>query len=342
MDMPSPILGTSTGMTDPFGRKISYLRLSVTDRCDFRCFYCMPERMKFLPRDELLSLEELERLASVFIKKGVKRIRLTGGEPLVRRDILQLIQALGAKVKAGELDEITLTTNGSQLAKFAKDLAAAGVRRLNVSLDSFDEDRFAKITRRGKLEVVLDGIEKALAAGMAIKLNMVALKGINEDEFDHAIRWCGERGADLTLIETMPLGDIGEKRERTYLPLSEVQTDLAERWTLTPSAHKTGGPARYFDIAETGCRIGMITPLSHNFCASCNRVRVTCTGIIYMCLGQEDKADLLSPLRASPDDYLLEAAIDDAIGRKPEGHDFIIDDQDRPPAVKRHMNMTGG
>lgn len=329
-------------MIDPFGRSVNYLRVSVTDRCDFRCVYCMAEDMTFLPKADLLSLEELERLCGAFVRKGVRKLRITGGEPLVRRGVMGLFQGLGGLLESGALDELTLTTNGSQLSRFADELYAVGVRRINVSLDTLDEDRFVALTRWGKFGKVMAGLDAADRAGLKIKINMVALRGINEDEIDTMISWCGDRGYDLTMIETMPLGDIDGDRTSNYLPLSGVRKDLETRWTLEPSAHKTGGPARYFDITETGQRLGLITPLTHNFCESCNRVRLTCTGTLYMCLGQDDAADLRAPLRASESDHDLEAAIDEAIGRKPKGHDFIIDRDHMAPAVARHMSMTGG
>ena len=329
-------------MIDPFGRSVNYLRVSVTDRCDFRCVYCMAEDMTFLPKADLLSLEELERLCGAFVRKGVRKLRITGGEPLVRRGVRGLFHGLGGLLESGALDELTLTTNGSQLSRFADELYAVGVRRINVSLDTLDQDRFVALTRWGKFDKVMAGLDAADRAGLKIKINMVALRGINEDEIDTMIGWCGDRGYDLTMIETMPLGDIDGDRTSNYLPLSGVRKDLETRWTLEPSAHKTGGPARYFDITETGQRLGLITPLTHNFCESCNRVRLTCTGTLYMCLGQDDAADLRAPLRASESDHDLEAAIDEAIGRKPKGHDFIIDRDHMAPAVARHMSMTGG
>ena len=329
-------------LADPFGRHVTYLRVSVTDRCDFRCVYCMAEDMTFLPKADLLSLEELDRLCSAFVARGVRKLRLTGGEPLVRRNLMSLVRALGRHLDSGALEELTLTTNGSQLARHAEELKAAGVRRINVSLDSLDPGRFERITRWGRLGQVLEGIAAARAAGIAIKINTVALKGVNEDEIDRLVAWCGDEGHDLTLIETMPLGDIDGDRTDQYLPLSLVRTRLEERWTLTESDHRTGGPARYVTVAETGRRLGFITPLTHNFCESCNRVRLTCTGTLYMCLGQEDAADLRAPLRASADDAALHAAIDAAIARKPKGHDFIIDRTRRKPAVARHMSVTGG
>ncbi len=329
-------------MIDPFGREITYLRVSVTDRCDFRCFYCMAEDMTFLPKADLLTLEELDRLCSAFIGLGVRKIRLTGGEPLVRRNVLWLVRSLGRHLRSGVLDEITLTTNGSQLARFADELIDCGVRRINVSLDTLDADKFAAITRWGKFDKVIGGLAAAKRAGLAIKINMVALKGVNEDEIDGMLRWCGDEGYDLTLIETMPMGEIDFDRNDQYLPLSVVRGRLRETWTLTDIDYKTGGPARYMEVAETGGRLGFITPLTHNFCESCNRVRLTCTGTLYMCLGQDDAADLRTPLRRSESDAALEAAIDEAISRKPKGHDFFIDRHHDAPALTRHMSLTGG
>lgn len=329
-------------MIDPFGRSVSYLRVSVTDRCDFRCVYCMAENMTFLPKSDLLTLEELERLCGAFIRQGVRKLRLTGGEPLVRRNIISLIRALGAHLETGALDELTLTTNGSQLGLYADELAAAGLRRINVSLDTLDADRFTALTRWGKLDQVLAGIFAAKRAGLAVKLNTVALKGVNQDEFDRLIAFCGEHEFDLTLIEVMPMGEIGDMRADQYLPLSMVRADLERRWNLEDIDYRTGGPARYVRIAETGRRLGFITPLTHNFCESCNRVRLTCTGTLYMCLGQEDAADLRGPLRASESDELLDKAILEAIARKPKGHDFVIDRRRPAPAIGRHMSVTGG
>jgi cyclic pyranopterin phosphate synthase len=329
-------------MIDPFERAITYVRVSVTDRCDFRCVYCMAENMTFLPKKELLTLEELDRLCSAFVDLGVRRIRLTGGEPLVRRNIMSLIDALGRHLRSGRLEELTLTTNGSQLDRHAAELYGHGVRRVNVSLDTLDPTRFLAITRWGKYERVMAGIAAAKQAGLHVKINMVALKGINEDEIDRTIAWCGAEGFDLTLIETMPLGDIDGDRTEQYLPLSLVRARIARSWTLTDLPDRTGGPARYVRVAETGGRIGFITPMTHNFCESCNRVRVTCTGQMYMCLGQEDEADLCRPLRASEADELLKQAILEGIGRKPKGHDFVIDRRHNKPAVKRHMSVTGG
>jgi cyclic pyranopterin phosphate synthase len=324
-------------MIDPFGRRITYLRVSVTDRCDFRCVYCMSDDMVFLPKKDLLTLEELDRLCAAFIRHGVTKLRLTGGEPLVRRDVIWLIRKLGSRIGQG-LEELTLTTNGSQLARFAGDLAAAGVKRVNVSIDTLDPDKFAEITRWGKLAPVLDGVMAAKSAGLKIKINTVALKGVNEYEIDALIEFCGQHQFDLCLIETMPLGQIDGDRTAQYLPLSLLRARLAHNWTLTPSTYATGGPARYMDIAETGQRLGFITPLTHNFCENCNRVRLTCTGKLYMCLGQEDEADLRTPLRRAPTDESLDAAILEAISRKPKGHDFIIN----RPALARHMSVTGG
>ena len=329
-------------MIDPFGRTISYLRVSVTDRCDFRCTYCMPEHMSFLPKADLLTLEEMERLCAAFIARGVERIRLTGGEPLVRRNVMSLIEGLGTRIGEAGLKELTLTTNGSQLSRFAAQLRAAGVKRINVSLDTRDPEKFRSITRWGELKKVLAGIDAAQAAGLEVKINMVALRGINDAEIPDMLEWAHVRGMDLTLIETMPMGDIDADRVEQYMPLSLVRADLQQRYTLTDSAHRTGGPARYVHVAETGGRLGFITPLTHNFCESCNRVRVTCTGTLYMCLGQNDAADLRKPLRASSDDAPLYAAIDEAISRKPKGHDFIIDRRHDRPAVPRNMSLTGG
>ena len=328
-------------MIDPFGRDITYLRVSVTDRCDFRCTYCMAEDTTFLPKADLLSLEELDRLCSAFVAKGVRRLRLTGGEPLVRKNVMWLVERLGRHLKSGALDELTMTTNGSQLARHAEALAAAGVRRINVSIDTLDESKFARITRWGRLQQVLEGVAAALSAGLKVKINMVALRGENENEIIPMIEWAHSQGMDLTLIETMPMGDV-EDRLENYLPLSPVRTALAQRFTLTDLSDRTAGPARYVHIAETGGRLGFITPMTHNFCESCNRVRLTCTGTLYMCLGQDDAADLRGPLRASTDDVLLDVAIDEAIGRKPKGHDFVIDRRRRGPAVSRPMSLTGG
>ena len=329
-------------LVDPFGRAITYLRVSVTDRCDFRCVYCMAEDMTFLPKRDVLSLEELDRLCSAFVERGVRKLRLTGGEPLVRKNIMSLVAGLSRHIASGALEELTLTTNGSQLARYADELAAHGVRRINVSVDTLDPDKFRAITRWGDLDRVMDGIRAAQAAGLKVKVNAVALKDVNEHEFDDLIRWTHGGGMDLTLIETMPLGEIGTDRTDQYLPLALVRARLAERWTLEDIPYKTGGPARYVRIAETGGRLGFITPLTHNFCEGCNRVRVTCTGTLYMCLGQEDAADLRAPLRASESDEILDQAITAAIARKPKGHDFVIDRRTKQPAVARHMSVTGG
>ena len=329
-------------LIDPFGREVTYLRVSVTDRCDFRCVYCMAEDMTFLPKSEILTLEELDRMCSAFVARGVRKLRLTGGEPLVRRNVMSLVESLSRHIASGALEELTLTTNGSQLARFADDLYRHGVRRVNVSLDTRDADKFRAITRWGDLGKVLGGIAAAQAAGLAVKLNMVALKGVNEAEIPEMLEWCHGQGIDLTLIETMPLGDIEGDRTDQYLPLSLVRARLAERYTLEDIPYKTGGPARYMRVKETGGRLGLITPLTHNFCESCNRVRLTCTGTLYMCLGQEDAADLRGPLRASESDDPLQRAIDEAISRKPKGHDFIIDRRHKQPALARHMSVTGG
>ena len=329
-------------LVDPFGRRITYLRVSVTDRCDFRCIYCMSEAMTFLPKAEVLSLEEIDRLASAFVRRGTRKLRLTGGEPLVRRGVIELFRRLGRRLDRGALDELTLTTNGSQLARFAADLHAAGVRRANVSLDTLDPDLFARITRWGRLPQVLDGIAAARAAGLHVKINMVALRGINEDQVEDMLAWTAREGHDLVLIETMPLGEVEEDRTDRYLPLSAVRRRLAERFTLIDLPDSTGGPARYVRIAETGQRLGFITPLTHNFCESCNRVRLTATGTLYMCLGQDDAADLRAVVRATPDDDVLDAALEAAIARKPKGHDFVIDRRAARPAVARHMSVTGG
>jgi cyclic pyranopterin phosphate synthase len=340
----APDFGTRPAptMIDPFGRHVSYLRVSVTDRCDFRCVYCMAENMTFLPKKDLLTLEELDRLCTVFIGKGVRKLRLTGGEPLVRKNIIWLVQSLSRHLQSGALEELTLTTNGSQMPRFARELYEHGVRRVNISLDTLRPDRFKAITRWGNFDQVMAGIEAAQSAGLAVKINAVALKGVNEDEIEEMMVWAHGRGMDLTLIETMPLGDIDGDRTDQYLPLSVVRGRLLDCWTLEDIPYKTGGPARYVEVKETGGRLGFITPLTHNFCESCNRVRMTCTGTLYMCLGQDDAADLRGPLRMSEGNELLEAAIDEAIGRKPKGHDFIIDRRHNKPAVARHMSMTGG
>ncbi|OWY07228.1 MULTISPECIES: GTP 3',8-cyclase MoaA [Thioclava] len=333
----------NTPLIDPFARPIDYLRVSVTDRCDFRCTYCMAEHMQFLPKKELLTLEELDRLCSTFIRLGVKKLRITGGEPLVRRDIMTFFRSIARHLDTGDLRELTLTTNGSQLAKFADDLAALGMKRINVSLDTLDADKFAKITRWGRLEQVLKGLEAAKRAGLKVKINTVALKGFNEDELFTLIDWCAAEGFDLTFIEVMPMGEMGDDlRLDQYWPLSDVRKAMAERFTLTDLAESTGGPARYVRLEESGQKIGFITPLTHNFCENCNRVRVTCTGELFMCLGQEDNADLRAPLRASEDDAALEAAIREAISRKPKGHDFDYSRQTVSGQMSRHMSHTGG
>lgn len=329
-------------MTDNFGRDITYLRVSVTDRCDFRCTYCMAEDMTFLPKKDLLSLEELERLCSVFIAKGVRKLRLTGGEPLVRRNVMELVRQLSRHLESGALEELTLTTNGSQLSRFANELAQHGVKRLNVSLDTLDPSKFQEITRWGELSKVLAGIDAAQAAGLHVKINAVALKGFNDHELPDLMRWAHGRGMDMTVIETMPMGEIDADRTDQYLPLSQLRAKLERQFTLNDIPFKTGGPARYVTVEETGGKLGFITPMTHNFCESCNRVRLTCTGTLYMCLGQEDAADLRAPLRASEGDELLSNAIDEAIGRKPKGHDFIIDRRTNRPSVSRHMSVTGG
>jgi GTP 3',8-cyclase len=331
-----------SALIDPFQRAITYLRVSVTDRCDFRCVYCMAEHMTFLPKADLLSLEELDRLCSAFIAKGVTKLRLTGGEPLVRRGIMTLVKSLSRHLGTGALKELTLTTNGSQLQTYSSELKASGVQRINVSLDTLDADKFRTITRWGDLNKVLAGIDAAQAAGLQVKINAVALKGVNEEELENLLEWSHGRGMDLTVIEVMPLGDIDESRLDQYLPLSIVRGRLAERYTLEDIAYRTGGPARYVRVKETGGRLGFITPLTHNFCESCNRVRVTCTGTLYMCLGQNDAADLRKPLRASESNEPLYAAIDEAVTRKPKGHDFVIDRRHQKPALERHMSMTGG
>ena len=329
-------------MVDPFGRTIRYLRVSVTDRCDLRCFYCMSEDMTFLPKADLLTLEELDRLCSAFIAKGVRKLRLTGGEPLVRRNVMSLVRSLSRHLGSGALDELTLTTNGSQLARFATELRDCGVRRVNVSLDTLDAQKFRAITRWGDLDKVLAGIEAAREAGLAVKINAVALKNMNEEEIPSLMEWAHGKGMALTLIEVMPMGDIGEGRIDQYVPLSLLRARLAKHYRLTDLADDTGGPARYVRVSETGGKLGFITPMTHNFCESCNRVRITCTGTLHTCLGHEDASDLRKPLRASDDNDLLAAAIDRAIGLKPKGHDFIIDRRHNRPSVSRHMSVTGG
>jgi GTP 3',8-cyclase len=337
-----PAARVTRPLVDPFARAITYLRVSVTDRCDFRCVYCMSEHMAFLPKADLLTLEELDRLCSVFIAKGVTKLRLTGGEPLVRRGIMTLFASLSRHLESGALNELTLTTNGSQLGKYATELKGHGVERINVSLDTLDPDKFRAITRWGELDKVMAGIDAAQVAGLKVKINAVALKDVNEDEIAPMIEWAHGRGMDMTVIEVMPLGDIDEARIDQYLPLSLLRARLAERFTFEDIDYRTGGPARYVRVKETGGRVGFITPMTHNFCESCNRVRLTCTGTLYMCLGQEDAADLRKPLRASESDQAVSAAIDEAIARKPKGHDFVIDRRHKRPALARHMSVTGG
>lgn len=338
----SVVASPSPRLIDPFGRQITYLRVSVTDRCDFRCVYCMSEDMHFLPKKDLLSLEELDRVCSAFVARGTRKIRITGGEPLVRRDIMKLFRSLSRHLASGAMDEVTVTTNGSQLARFAAELADCGVKRVNVSLDTLDAAKFRQVTRWGDLSKVLAGIDAAQAAGLKVKLNAVALAGFNDDEFEPLIEWAHGRGVDVTFIEVMPLGEIDGQRVDQYMPLSAVKAQLARRFTLDEIDYSTGGPARYVRVAETGGRVGFITPLTHNFCESCNRVRLTCTGTLFMCLGREDAADLRAPLRASADDARLHAAIEAAVARKPRGHDFVIDRATARPAVARHMSVTGG
>jgi cyclic pyranopterin phosphate synthase len=339
MTKPAPLI-------DQFARRISYLRLSVTDRCDLRCSYCMPERQSFLPKAEVLSLEELYKLSLGFIERGITKLRLTGGEPLVRRDVIDLIKALGRKVGHG-LDELTLTTNATRLADFAQDIAAAGVRRVNISLDTLDRTTFARLARRDLLPQVLEGIAAAKAAGLKIKLNAVALKGVNEDGIPDLVAWAHGQGFDLTLIEVMPLGEVEEDRFDHYLPLSHLREQLERRWTLTPSDHRTGGPARYFDVVgstgpNTGGRLGLITPLTNNFCDGCNRIRVTATGQLYACLGGNERVDLRAALRSAEPEAALDEALDLAMRIKPARHHFVIDGPGGTPALARHMSMTGG
>jgi cyclic pyranopterin phosphate synthase len=329
-------------LVDPFGRVVDYLRVSVTDRCNLRCSYCMSEKMQFLPRRELLTIEELDRVCSAFILRGVTRLRLTGGEPLVRRGIMDLIRSLSRHLRTGALQELTLTTNGVRLRDFAAELREAGVRRVNVSLDSLDRSTFARIARSDRLQDVLEGIAAAKAAGLRVKINTVALKSDNEGEIPHLIRWAHEGGMDLTLIETMPLGEVDEDRTDQFVSLAEVRRDLSSYWTLRELPEATGGPARYVRIEETGGKVGFITPLTHNFCDTCRRVRLTCTGTLYMCLGQDAAIDLREPLRASPTDDLLNAAIDEGIRRKPKAHDFLLPTRGAAPALQRHMSVTGG
>ena len=333
-------MSCSARLVDAFNRRISYLRLSVTDRCDLRCTYCMPEQMQFLPRKDVLSLEELHKLALAFIERGVSKIRLTGGEPLVRRDVIELVRAIGRKLGDG-LDELTLTTNGTQLENFAEDLFAAGVRRVNVSLDTMDGELFQQLSRRDRLNHVLRGIAAARDAGLAVKLNTVALKGLNEAEIPFLVEWAHAQGHAITLIEVMPLGEVEGERVDHYLPLTAVKDVLDARWTLTPSSHPSGGPARYWDVAETGGRVGLITPLTNNFCATCNRIRVTATGELYACLGGAEKVDLRAALRSEAPDLMLAAALDEAMRIKPERHHFAIE-RGAAPAQPRHMSLTGG
>jgi len=333
-------MSCATPLVDAFNRRISYLRLSVTDRCDLRCSYCMPERMTFLPRKEVLSLEELHKLALAMIDRGISKIRLTGGEPLVRRDVIELVQALGRKLGDG-LEELTLTTNGTQLEEFAGDLAAAGVRRINVSLDTMDSALFEQLSRRDRLAQVLRGIAAAKEAGLKVKLNTVALKGLNEAEIPYLVEWAHRQGHEMTLIEVMPLGEVEGERVDHYLPLTVIRDQLEQRWTMTESAHRSGGPARYVDIAETGGRLGFITPLTNNFCATCNRIRVTATGELYACLGGAEKVDLRAALRSDTPDEQLAAALDEAMRIKPERHHFRIE-RGQEPAQPRHMSLTGG
>jgi cyclic pyranopterin phosphate synthase len=340
--VPSTPAAERPPLVDPFRRAITYLRVSVTDRCDFRCLYCMSEDMTFLPKRDLLTLEELDRLCSVFVERGVRKLRITGGEPLVRRNIMSLFQGLSRHLGSGALDELTLTTNGSQLARFAEELAGCGVKRVNVSLDTLDPEKFRRITRWGDLGKVMEGVDAAQRAGLHVKINAVALKGVNEDEIETLLGWAHGRGMDLTLIEVMPLGEIETQRADQFLPLSMVRARLQSRFTLDDLAERTGGPARYVRVKDTGGKLGFITPMTHNFCESCNRVRLTCTGKLYMCLGQEDAADLRTPLRLSEGNEKVEQAIEEAISRKPKGHDFVIDRRGARPAVGRHMSVTGG
>lgn len=328
-------------LVDTYGRQVNYLRVSVTDRCDFRCTYCMAEDMTFLPKRDVLSFEEIDTIVSAFIARGVRKVRLTGGEPLVRRDIMKLAGSLAAHLQDGNLEELTFTTNGSQLARYADELVRLGVRRVNVSVDTLNSDKFAEITRRGRLDQVLNGIKVAQAAGIAIKINMVAMRGVNDHEIVSMMQWAHGEGYGLTLIEAMPLGEVGMDRVDANLPLIEVRDTLRESFTLDRMDKRTGGPARYFKVAETGGELGFITPLSHNFCESCNRVRLTCTGELYMCLGQDDKVDLRTALREGGL-VALDAELDRAMILKPKGHDFVVDRATPKPAVARHMSVTGG
>ncbi len=345
MDKPNGFPSTHAGcapLVDPFARPITYVRVSVTDRCDLRCVYCMSEHMTFLPRRDLLTLEELDRACSAFVARGVKKLRITGGEPLVRRNIMSLFRSLSRHLDSGALSELTLTTNGTQLPRHVDELAECGIRRINISLDTLDPNKFRQVTRWGDIEQVLDGIEAARRKGFKIKLNAVALKGFNDEEIPSMMEWAHERGMDMTLIEVMPVGEISDLRIDQYMPLTMMRARLAERYTLEPLTERTGGPATYVRIKETGGKLGFITPMTHNFCESCNRVRLTCTGELYMCLGREDMADLRTPLRQSASDELLHAAIEAAIARKPKGHDFVIDRREKAPATQRHMSVTGG
>ncbi|MCK7473827.1 MAG: GTP 3',8-cyclase MoaA [Rhodopseudomonas palustris] len=338
----NPPAATPSAMIDRFGRSISYLRLSITDRCDLRCVYCMSEDMTFLPRADLLTYEELDRLCAAFIQKGVRKLRLTGGEPLVRRNVMSLLRLLSRHLQSGGLDELTLTTNGLQLQRYAAELRDCGIQRINVSLDTLDPDKFRAITRWGDLGLVLAGVTAARDAGLAVKINTVVLKDLNEDEIPRLLDWAHGNGMTLTLIEVMPMGDVGMGRIDQYVPLSLVRNRLAQRYTLSELDERSGGRARYLRVQETGGKLGLITPMTHNFCESCNRVRITCTGTLHTCLGQDDACDLRTPLRASADDRLLLEAIDRAISAKPKGHDFIIDRRSDRPSVGRHMSVTGG
>ena len=337
MRKPSPLI-------DPFDRTISYLRVSVTDRCDFRCVYCMAEKMQFLPKKDLLTLEELDKVCSVFVEMGIKKIRITGGEPLVRRNILSFFEGISRHLISGALSELTLTTNGSQLVKFAKPLSDLGIKRVNISLDTLNPEKFKEITRWGRLDQVLEGVQAAKSAGLAVKINTVALKKTNENELHQFVKWCGDEGFDLTFIEVMPMGDFGvEDRLDQYWSLKDLKGELEKRWTLEDLSISTGGPARYSSVKETGQKIGFITPLTHNFCESCNRVRLTCTGQLFMCLGQEEDADLRSALRLnSKNDILLRQRIRSAVARKPKGHDFDYTRQKVTGQMSRHMSHTGG
>ncbi|MDC1531627.1 GTP 3',8-cyclase MoaA [Amylibacter sp.] len=330
-------------LIDPFNRTITYLRVSVTDRCDFRCVYCMSENMNFLPKADLLTLEELDKMCTAFISQGVEKLRITGGEPLVRRNIMEFFSSISRHLKTGALKELTLTTNGSQLHRFAEQLAEIGIRRINVSLDTLNEEKFSQITRWGRLVQVLNGIDAALAAGIKIKINTVALKDFNEDELEEIVKWCANRKMDLTFIEVMPMGDIGnENRLNQYWPLSDLRKRLTKTWTLKDTDEQTGGPARYVRVNETGQKIGFITPMTHNFCESCNRVRLTCTGELFQCLGQEDQVDLRKVLRKNSEIEPLIKAIHNAISKKPKGHDFDYSRQSISGQMSRHMSHTGG